>query len=351
MPTNSKRYRVAQWATGNVGSRAMRRTIEHPDLELVGCWVHGDKAGRDAGELAGIGPVGIKATNSIDDILAAKPDCVLYMPHENDYDHVCRLLEAGINIVGTRAEYQYPGTMDPAIRARVEEACRRGTSSIHSTGSSPGFITEAMPIVLASIQRRLDCITIHEFGDCSSRNSPEMLFGFMGFGADPSVGPNKVILEHHRATFSGTLTQTPEAFGIKVDSVELSSGLGVARNDVHIAAGLVPKGTIAATRTVMAAMHQGRPVMRMIANWFVSSDVETDDGEDWEFRGSGWRVLVDGDCPLDITIGFPVAPENYADMTPGLTAHRPVNMVSYVCDAPPGIRTTADLPQVIAKLG
>lgn len=30
--------------------------------------------------------------------------------------------------------------------------------------------------------------------------------------------------------------------------------------------------------------------------------------------------------------------------------HRPINMVSYVCDAQPGIVTTVDLPQVIAKL-
>ena len=58
-----------------------------------------------------------------------------------------------------------------------------------------------------------------------------------------------------------------------------------------------------------------------------------------------------GDCPLDLSISYPVAPEDYADMTPGLTAHRPVNAVTYVCEASPGIRTTADLPQIIARLG
>ena len=54
---------------------------------------------------------------------------------------------------------------------------------------------------------------------------------------------------------------------------------------------------------------------------------------------------------MDIGITFPVAPENYADMTPGLTAHRPVNSVRLVCEAPPGLHTTVDLPQVIARLG
>ena len=35
----------------------------------------------------------------------------------------------------------------------------------------------------------------------------------------------------------------------------------------------------------------------------------------------------------------------------GYTAHRAVNAVPYGCAAPPGIRTTVDLPQIIADLG
>jgi 4-hydroxy-tetrahydrodipicolinate reductase len=69
--------------------------------------------------------------------------------------------------------------------ARIEEACQRGNSSIHATGASPGFISEAFPIVLASIQRRLDHLHIAEFADVSSRDSPEMLFDMMGFGRQP----------------------------------------------------------------------------------------------------------------------------------------------------------------------
>jgi 4-hydroxy-tetrahydrodipicolinate reductase len=40
-----------------------------------------------------------------------------------------------------------------------------------------------------------------------------------------------------------------------------------------------------------------------------------------------------------------------AETTPGYTAHRAVNAVPVVCEAAPGIRTTIDLPQVIARLG
>jgi 4-hydroxy-tetrahydrodipicolinate reductase len=47
-------YRVIQWSTGNVGRFALRCILGHPQLELVGLWVHGaTKAGQDAGALRG----------------------------------------------------------------------------------------------------------------------------------------------------------------------------------------------------------------------------------------------------------------------------------------------------------
>jgi len=352
MAAAGKRYRVVQWATGNVGSRSLRHIINHPDMELAGVYVHSaSKAGMDAGDLAGTAPTGVKATNSMADILALKADCVMYMPHVFNPDELAAILESGANVVSTRMELQNPATLDPAVREKIAAACAKGNSSVHASGSSPGFISEAMPVVLASIQRRLDKMTINEFADCSSRNSPEMIFEMMGFGADPASGVNHHVLDHFKSSFSGTLMLTADALGLPIDTVEVRGALGIARNDVTIAAGTVPKGTVAATRYVVTAMRAGKPLMEFIATWYVSADVDTTDGETWDFRKSGWSVLVEGDCPLDITIGFPVAEEDYAEMTPGLTANRPINAVPYVCEAPAGFQTTFDLPQIVAKLG
>ena len=60
-------YRVIQWATGNVGRAAIEGVLAHPDLELVGAYVYSAaKAGRDVGEICGIGPIGVTATNDVD---------------------------------------------------------------------------------------------------------------------------------------------------------------------------------------------------------------------------------------------------------------------------------------------
>ncbi len=345
--TDRTTHRVVQWATGNVGSRALRRTIEHPGLDLVGVYVHSaDKVGRDAGELCGIDPVGVAATQDIEEIIALRPDCVLYMPHECNYDAVCRLLESGANIVTTRREFHNPASMDAAVRERVEKACERGNSSIHSTGSSPGFATEALPLVLTSIQRRLDGLRINEFADVSSRNSAAMIFDVMGFGRPPAK-PMQGRLEHLRESFGPSLQLIADALSLPLDGIEVSGEVAMATTDTEIAAGLIPAGTLAAQRTSVFGMRGGRALMTFTATWYCATDIDAD----WDLRDSGWHFVVEGDVPLDISIGFPVAPENYPEMTPGLTAHRPVNVIPYICEAPPGIRTTVDLPQIIATLG
>ena len=62
-------------------------------------------------------------------------------------------------------------------------------------------------------------------------------------------------------------------------------------------------------------------------------------------------MVVDGDCPLDVDIRLAIPLERMAETTPGYTANRAVNAVPLVCEAPPGIRTSVELPQMVANLG
>lgn len=345
MPDN-KRYRVIQWATGNVGSRALRAIIEHPQMDLVGLLVTSDaKKGKDAGELAGLDrEVGIKATLSVDEIVALDADAVSYMPAYTNWDDVCRLLASGKNIVTPRGEFLHPSAMDPEKRALVEAACREGGTSIHASGSSPGFISEALPLPLLAQQRRLDCFTINEYADMTSRDSHDMIFNMMGYGRSPGQFSEQM-LAHVKHDFSGSLILLADAMGITLDDITVEGEMGVAQSDKEIAAGTIPAGTVAALRITVSGIHKGKPLLRFRANWFCSTDIDKDD---WgiEDGASGWLVNVEGDTPMDVRITYPVAPEDYAAFTPGLTAHRPINAIPAVVAAAPGIRTTLDLPHI-----
>jgi len=339
-------YRVVQWATGNIGSRALRGVIQHPGLSLAGVYVHTPaKVGVDAGELCGLAPTGVLAVGDLGDVLALEPDCVLYMPQRCDFDEVTALLDAGVDVVTTRGEFHHPAGLDPSVRERVEAACERGRSSIHSTGSSPGFITEAVPFVLTSIQRRLDGLQIAEFADLSQRDSPTLLFELMGYGATPETfDPGR--WAHGAQSFGPSLRLLGESLGMPLDSIEAGGEVATASRTVGIAAGTIEAGTVAAQRMTVAGLRGGEPFLTFSATWYCTTELDAD----WDLRATGWRVVVDGDAPLDVDIRFAVPLERMGETSPGFTANRAVNAVPFVCAAPPGIRTTVDLPQIIADL-
>ena len=86
-------FRVIQWATGGVGRSAIEAIVRHPELELAGCWVHSPaKDGRDAGELAGLPPLGVRASTDTAALLAQPADCVVYAPLVPDKAVVAALL-------------------------------------------------------------------------------------------------------------------------------------------------------------------------------------------------------------------------------------------------------------------
>lgn len=342
---SERRYRVAQWGTGNVGLYALRTIIEHPQFDLVGVRVYSDaKAGKDAGELCGLAPTGVIATQDIATIIAARPDCVVYMPHEADWDDVCRLLEAGINIATSRMEFNFRGRMDPALRQRLEEACERGQASTYASGSTPGWFTEIMPLALSALERRLDCITLTDYADMESRNSPEMLFQVLPFGSDPATIDASAPVGTAMSS-PPSLSMTAAALGLPVDEIVTSRDFAVARNRVEIAAGTIEAGTIGAMRMAITGLRGGKPVIRRHSIWYVTRDIEPA----WDLRDTGLHYKVDGDLPLDVMITIPVSAEDYPKVSPALTANPVVNAVPYVCAAAPGIRQTDELPAIIGR--
>ena len=340
---SSRRYRVVQWGTGNIGLRALREVIRHPDLDLAGVLVYDPaKAEVDAGTLCGEAPVGIRPTTDRAAIRDLGADCVLYMPGKLDLEDVVGLLAAGSNVVTTRGEFFAGADRLGDDRKTVLDACEKGGASIYATGSSPGFASDALPLALISMQRRVDLIEVNEYANMSRRDSPHMIFSQMGFGSPP--GPaSDARAQYLLGEFGPAFGALAQAAGRPVERWTSEGSVAVARQTTVIAAGTIPAGTVAAQRTTMTGYAGDEPIVRMSTNWYCTEDVEPA----WELLPTGWRVKVRGDAPMDVTICFPVPLEDYASFTPGLTANRPVNAIPYVCAAAPGILSTSDLPPIV----
>ena len=119
--------------TGDVGQVGLRHFADNPVYDLVGVLVHSeDKVGKDAGEIAGIAPIGVTATDDIESIIALDADCVFYTPIIMDVDTVCRLLRSGKNVVTTSGFFHpSPDFRDAANRSAppAKTAAPRSTAA------------------------------------------------------------------------------------------------------------------------------------------------------------------------------------------------------------------------------
>src|SRR5438045_772211 len=139
-------HRVVVWATGGIGSIAIRAIQRRPNLDLVGVWVHSaEKDGKDAGELANGEPIGLAATNDADALIALKPDCVIYAASGPERDALAipdyvKLLGAGINVATTSTtRLVNPHAYEPAEwREQLVAAAEEAQGDLYAVGDRPG---------------------------------------------------------------------------------------------------------------------------------------------------------------------------------------------------------------------
>jgi hypothetical protein len=227
----SSPLRVVQWTTGSVGKRSVRAVASNLTLELVGCYAWSpDKVGRDVGELAGIEPLGVAATDDIDALIELEPDCVIYNPMWPNVDHLVRILSAGVNVVTTAAFITGHSFGDG--RDRIIDACERGGSTIFGSGINPGF-AEMMAVMSSTICDRIDKITITESGDSTLYDSPatEMPAGF----GQPIDNPDlQAMTAEGTSVFREALLMMADALGIELDDVRCEAEYAQTTEDLDL---------------------------------------------------------------------------------------------------------------------
>ena len=130
---------------------------------------------------------------------------------------------------------------DDDTRCASLDACARGGSSVYSTGSSPGFITDALPFALLSIQRRVESIEIDEFANLSRRDSPHLLFEQMGFGQAALVVQPAASRSTSSASSGPRSACSPRPPGRPVDTWNCVGEVAAARHATTILAGELSK--------------------------------------------------------------------------------------------------------------
>jgi hypothetical protein len=340
------RYRVVQWATGNIGRRALRAVLDRDEIELVG--VHAfstDKVGRDAGEVAGIAPVGVLATDDVDALIGSGPDCVIYTPHVIDYALVGRMLRAGINVV-TTGDF-LTGTHHPAERAALEAAAVAGGATFLGTGFEPGFVNVVAGF-LSGACRRVHSVKLIETLDCTQYPVRQAwtVLGFARPAKDRLVELDPTTARYGLGYFE-TLDLVANMLGIELESKRGLVEHALATRDIDLGWITFAKGTVAGQRRSYRGYRNGRIVVELAICWTMSDDALDPQWTD----PHGFKVEIEGEPRVDAVIQF--GPPHNSELSEDQdvmrllmvgTAMAAVNAIPHVCEAAPGVITPIDLP-------
>lgn len=335
-----------------IGRHALRAAVDHPDLEVVGAFVYRDEqVGRDAGEIGGIGPIGVTATNEPGAILALDADCVLYMAQGEHgaapaIDDICALLASGKNVVSTdETPLIYPASMGPAVVEQLEEACAAGKTSFHGTGIEPGWASEVLPLTMSGIFRYIESLTVQELLDYSTYDHAFNLFDGMGFGRAPD-DPN--VLWGEASTIGGffvaPLMLVADGLEATIEDLSFDRQVWVTDEAFDVAAGRIEVGTVAAMRFSAMAVVEGREALTVEHITRLSDEA----APDWP-SGRGWKVSIEGRPSMVLEARIGVHGEDHNDQACLGTTMHAVHAVAPVCEAAPGIKTFLDLPMVVGR--
>lgn len=340
-------HRVAHVGTGLTGTQALRAVIDDPALELVGLKVStADKAGADAGRLAGGPDVGVSATDDVQAIMALAPDCVLYCAtavrrEPEALADIVGYLEAGINVVTiSTIPMVYPAAAPPEWREAVHAAALRGNSTFYATGAEPGFISLNIPTAVLAGAGAVDSYRMDEYAIDLDKSYPiwEVLHESMGFGKPDGHVPARIAAGKVNHDWETVVRYIADILGLELDSVDLDWETLLAPEDLTTAIGVIPQGTICGHRWQLAGMVQGQPA---VAVQYFATVSSTPWPQRWprpsRHDQGGMVIRVQGRPTMCVEVYFEQSPDDRVNPGVAATAMAAVNAIPAVIDAPSGV--------------
>ena len=324
------RYRVIQYGVGAIGAGVVRALVEAGG-RLVGAIDNApDKAGRDVGEVAGLGPLGVQVSPSAEAVLAAEADVVVHCTGSFLEDVAPQLqacLAAGKNVVSTCEELAYPFWQHPDLARRLDEAARRSGVTVLGTGVNPGFVMDTLALALSGVCQWVSRVEVTRIVDVATRRA--QLQRKVGVGLSPAQFEERK--NSGRFGHVGLMTSArlvADRLGLPVERWE--ELLEPVLCDAGRPRPGLMAGQVAGIHQSVAGWAGGRQAIRLELEMSAGSERPRDE------------ILVEGQPPLHMVVEGGVQ----GDLA---TAGVVVNCIPAVVSAPPGLVTMADLPVVHAQ--
>lgn len=147
--------------------------------------------GKDSGEVAGIGKIGVLVSRSLNNVEAA--DVVIHATGsylDKIFPQLIRLIERGINVISTCETLAFPYYRYPVLAKKLDELARAYGVVILGTGINPGFLLDTLVVALSTTFTSVKKIKATRSLDAAKRREP--FRRKIGVGEDPGIVLSKL---------------------------------------------------------------------------------------------------------------------------------------------------------------
>jgi 2,4-diaminopentanoate dehydrogenase len=321
MASHTGPIRVVHFGLGPIGVGVVRLVASRKGFKIVGAVdIDPAKAGRDLGEVASVGrPLKVKVSDDArKTIKSTKPDVVVLCTSSSMkgvLPQIETILKLKVPIVSTTEELSYPTKGNMRYARVLHQMAKKARVAVLGTGVNPGFVMDALPIMLTGVCERVDAIRVDRIQDARIRRLPFQQK--IGAGLTREQFQKKVDQGTVRHVgLAESVSMIADALGWKLDRITDEIQPKIATETVGYVCGIVQDGV---------GYRGEQPVIALHMEAYLGAPESFD------------AVTITGSP----TITSKIAGGVHGDIA---TASIVVNSLPKVLEVPPGLHTMRDMP-------
>lgn len=328
-----KKYNVAVYGTGAMGSGIISLILEKENLKLVGVVSkRKERVGLDVGEILGREKLGIKITDDPIKVIEKGVDVFIHATCsrvKDAYPEIVPIVKNRVNLITIAEEMSYPWRASKELADSMDSIAKEAGVSILGTGVNPGFVLDTLIIVLTGVMKKIDKIYAKRVNDLSPYGPSVMKTQGVGTTVEEfNEGVKRGDIVGHFG-FPESISMICDALNWKLDKViETREPIisNVYRKTQYIE---VKPGMVAGCRHIARGIVNGEEKIILEHPQQVLPQLEGVETGDY--------IQIEGEPPINFV--------NKPEIKGGVaTISVAVNMIPLVYDARPGLLTMKDLP-------
>lgn len=321
--------RIVQYGLGSIGSDIARHVLSLSQYKLIGAIdIDPRKIGKDIGEVLGLGKkLGAVVSGDASVLREAKAELVLHSTASHlktIRPQLIDSIESGCSVISTCEELVYPDDGNRTIAEEINHLAKRQGVAVLGIGINPGFVMDALPLILTSVCQDVKKIIVKRIVDASRRRLP----------LQKKIGAGISIREFEEGVSAGTIghiglresaRMIANTLGWEIGDVAESVEPVVARKSVQTQFLNIEEGMVAGIKQVVRCTIGSEVVIVLELQMCVDADDPHD------------SILIDGTPPVDMVLRGGVHGDS-------ATVAMVVNAIPRVLASKPGLITVRDLP-------